>query len=410
MLKYILVAITWFFILRSNAKRKGGFLNPSSFLLIIYMISFSFAIIHILYNGIGLAYKTKYWSGAIFALISLFIFFSPYCRFNESEIKKIEVPSRTILKYFSVFLIILSFYSLFYWLPYAQNVFLYRGVDLGDLRNDYVKGDFISGGGGFFQTIAGIGAHLYFFNIIMYFIYKSLGIYKTQQTLLLVSSFSYVIYVLSAVGRDGVVFWTFSFIACYLFFRKYLAKSSVKKITRLIYTALVVMLIPFFMISSGRFGGSLVGSIISYMGQSLPNFCFYFCSDNPPINYGSSFPYFCELLNIPYTSEYWAVDGTTSTAFGYFILNFYCSLGFWGYVVLETGIIILLFNIFKRNRVNMTFSSIILYFLFFQIFSQGVFYFRQYSAAGNILILISLIFYIVFSFVNNPLKIERKDA
>ena len=111
MLKYILVAITWFFILRSNAKRKGGYLNPSSFLLIIYMISFSFAIIHILYNGIGLAYKTKYWSGAIFALISLFIFFSPYCRFNESEIKKIEVPSRTILKYFSVFLIILSFYS-----------------------------------------------------------------------------------------------------------------------------------------------------------------------------------------------------------------------------------------------------------------------------------------------------------
>lgn len=408
MLKYICVVVLWYIFLKKNTKRKDGLLNPSSFLLLVYLISFTFSIIHILYNGITLAYRPKYWIGAIFAVTSLLLFFFPYYSFNEKNLRQIKVPNLKIIRLFSTFLIIISFFSIVYWLPYVRNIF--SGIELGDLRNDYVAGDLIVGGGGFFQTLAGIAAHLYYFNIILYFILKSIGVNRTQQILLLISSLSYVVYVLSAVGRDGIVFWSFSFISCFLFFRPFLSSTNINKIKRLIYPSVVLMLVPFIMISSSRFSSNVVGSIISYMGQSLPNFCFYICSDNPPVIYGSSFPYFCELLNIPHTGEYWTVEGTTSKSFGYFIENFYCSLGFLGFVILELSIVSLLLINFKKNKTSMSFSKIILYFLFLQIFTQGVFYFRQYSAAGNILIIISFIFIIFFSFVNNPIIIESKNA
>lgn len=411
MLKFILITIAWYLIIRKNAKKKGGLANPSSFLLIIYFISFVFSVIHIIYNGISLAYNSKYWWGVIFAFISLSLYFSPYFSLDEKSIKQIKVPNLRVLSTFSFFMIVVSFFSIIYWLPYVRNIFLYSGMDLGDLRNAYVAGEFVSGGGGFFQTIAGLGAHLYYFNIIIYFIFKSLGINRTQQVLLLVSSFSYVVYVLSAVGRDGIVFWTFTFLSCYLFFRNYLTKTNVEKIRKLIYPALILMLVPFLMISSSRFTGRVGGSIISYMGQALPNFCFYIGSSNPPVFYGCSFSYICDLLNIPHMSdEYWTVEGTTSTSFGFFIENFYCSLGFWGFVLLEILVVVFLNYVFKKHNGSMSFSAVIVYFLFFQIFSQGVFYFRQYSSAGNILIIISFIVSIVFSFINNPISIKQKDV
>ena len=409
MLKFILVLVAWFIFLKFNIKKKGGILNTSSFLLVIYLISFVFAIIHILYNGIELAYERKYWFGVVFAFFSLLVYFSPYYRFRETNVKELKLPALSILSVLSILLIIISFFSILYWLPYVGNLFLHS-ADLGEMRNDYVAGNLTMGAGGIVQTLAGISAHLYFLNIIVYFIFKALDVKRSQRLLLLISSVSYVVYVFSAVGRDGVVFWMFSFVACYLFFRPYLDVSTAKTYKKLIVAAASVMLIPFMMISSSRFSGGVGGSLVAYMGQSLPNFCFYFCSENPPVNYGSVFPYFCELLGLPHSSEYWAVEGTTSTSFGYFITGFYSSLGFFGFSLLEFAVVVLLLLNFKKNEVGMSFSCIILYFLFFQIFSQGVFYFRQYSAAGNILIIISFILIVAFSFVSSPLKVKQKNV
>lgn len=409
MLKFILVALAWFLILRKNIKVKGGILNPSSFLLIIYFISFVFAIIHILYNGIDLAYNKKYWGGAVFAFLSLYLYFLPYIKFNELKVKELKIPNLNILNLFSVFLIVVSLFSILYWLPYVSNLFL-SSSDLGEMREDYVEGNLSVGGGGFFQTIAGISAHMYYFNIIIYFVYKALNIKRSQQILLLLSSVSYVIYVFSAVGRDGIVFWLFSFVCCYLFFRPYLFKSDEQVIKRLMIFAAILMLVPFMMISSSRFTGRVGGSLISYMGQALPSFCFYFGADPRPRNPGGSFPYFCDLLNIPHYHDYWSVPGTTSTSFGFFIRGFLVSLGLPGFILLELSILLLLMKNFKKIGLKMDFGKIILYFLFLQIFTQGVFYFRQYSAAGNILIIISFILFIVFSVLNNPVKIERKNV
>ncbi len=400
MVKIVLVFIIFVLMALSNAKRKHTWLTPSSFLILLYTLSLLFTMIDIPMNDHRLVLQDKYWGPAIFMAIMIIAFLFPVLRFNETKLVSIRVPSRSFLDTFSAIIIILSFFSIIYYFQTVLN--LLRG-DLGALRNAlYIGEEYVEAG--LWNTVASTSASLYVFAIVLFFIYLCLGTSKIRLVLLFISSFSEPMHVLTFVGRDGIVFWIFAFVYLFLLFRPFLKVSVVKKIKKVGLISGVLMLVPFMMISFGRFNddGGVFNSIVNYFGQPFVNGTLYFGIDNPPVSPGSSFPLFYEITGIrmPEGAGRWEMGGTNSWVFGTFIESWYSSLG--SYLALIICCLILgalFFFVFNKNVKSLRFSKLFIYIVYFQIYAQGVFYFRQYTRGGNLFILLCFIMAVVFGFL-----------
>lgn len=411
MVKFVLIFILFVLMAVSNAKRKHSWLSPSSFLIVLYTLSLLFTIIDIPMNDHSLVLQDKYWGPAIFMTVMVIAFLFPILRFNETKFAFIRVPSRRILDTFSTIIIILSFFSIFYYIPTMLN--LLRG-DLGALRNALYAGEeYVEAG--LWNTVASTSASLYVFAILMFFIYLCIGTSKGRLILLFISSFSEPIHVLTYVGRDGIVFWFFSFIYLFLLFRPFLRERVGEKIKKVGFILGVVMMIPFMMISVGRFSENfgVLNSIVSYFGQPFVNGTLYFGIDNPPVSPGNSFPLFYEITGIrmPEGAGRWEMGGTNSWVFGTFVESWYSSFGSYSALIFSCIVLgMLFFAIFNKRMKSLRFSKLFIYIVYFQVYAQGVFYFRQYTRGGNLFILLCFFMALAFNILQKsgkPIVIER---
>ena len=67
-------------------------------------------------------------------------------------------------------------------------------------------------------------------------------------------------------------------------------------------------------------------------------------------------------------------------------------------------------TVFGKKRTTFLFSSVFIYILYFEVYSQGVFYFRQYTRGGNLFILLCFLMALIFNVLQNsgkPIVIER---
>ena len=172
-----------------------------------------------------------------------------------------------------------------------------------------------------------------------------------------------------------------------------------------------LLLIPFMLITIRRFDDNLgVGnSIVSYLGQPFVEGTLYFGIDNPPVSPGQSFPLYYEITGqkMPEGFDRWEKGGTVSWVFGTFLKSLYQSLGNSFNLVLCCLLFGLLFLlIFRRNIKTLSFSKIFVYILYFQILSQGVFYFRQYTRGGNLFIVLCFFFSFFFSLVQDENRVN----
>lgn len=412
MTKIILAFLVFLIVSWVNAKRKHSWLTPSSFLISLYTFSLLMAIVDIPLNDDTLILQNKYWGASAFMTIMLLVFLYPILRFDESKINRLKLPSRRVLNCFSSIIIILSFIAILYYIPTVIN--LLRG-DLGALRNALYAGEeYVEAG--LMNTIASVSSSLYVFALLMFYIYLIVGGGKWRIVLLFISSFSNIFHVLTFVGRDGVVFWIFAFLYLYLLFSPFLSikhKSKLKKISIIVIS---VMLIPFILISIGRFQESTgtLNSIVNYFGQPFVYGSLYFGIDNPPLDPGNTFPLFYEFTGIamPKGTGRWEMGGTVSWVFGTFLKSLYSSLGGLPGLLLFcffSGTFFII--VFGKKKSIFSFSKMFIYILYFEVYAQGVFYFRQYTRGGNLFILICLILSLVFSFmpqiVKKPIYVNR---
>lgn len=401
MFKFIVQFLILFILLYRNRKVKGGWFTPSGILIGIYAVCSMMAIILVWSGEYVSAKDSFYWGPLLVFDLFILIYLFPFRSFNEAQIDKIKLPSKQFLDVFSAIIIILSFYAIFY---YASTVrFIFSLGDLGAARDiRYMEGEFVETG--IFNTIASVSSANYVFAIILYFIYKIIGNSKTRCKLLFVSSFSNAIHVLSFVGRDGIVFWLFTFVFCWAFFSPYLQVGQRKAIRQIFTIAGVVLLIPFFLISISRFAGNMggvtggtSGSIISYMGQSFVQGPLFFGIDPKPSNPGSSFPLLHRFFVANPNYGPMIIGEWVSWKFSTFIANLYISLGLGGLIVFTVMLLILFMLTFSRLKHVMNLGQFTLYILFFQIISHGVFYFCHYTRGGNLFIVSTLILSVVFA-------------
>lgn len=400
MAKVILAFLAFFIVAWLNARKKGTWFSSSSVLICIYTVSILFSVIDIPVNDERLILQNKYWGPAMFMVVMLFAFLGPFLFFDESKVDRIKLPNKRILDLFSTIIIILSFYSIAYFAPTVLKIL--QG-DLGALRNALYAGEkYVEEG--IWNTIASTASSFYVFALLLFFIYLSIGGSKTRIALLFISSMSNPIHVLAYVGRDGVVYWIFAFAFLYCLFRPYLSSQKRKHLKKTALYFGTILLIPFILISVGRFedDAGTSNSIVSYLGQPFVFGTLYFGIDNPPVDPGYAFPLFYEFTGIPMpeSAGRWEMGGTVSWVFGTFLKSLYSAFG--GLI----GLLIFCFitgfffiRVMGKQKRTLAFSKIFIYILYFEVLGQGVFYFRQYTRGGNLFILLCLLIAITFNII-----------
>ena len=269
MIIYIVQFILVLLFLRSNARSKGTWLSSSGFLLIIYAIAAALAIPTLNIDGYVEARTSAYWLPMLMFLFCLGTFIVPFCRFNERTIEQIVLPNMTLLNAFTWFIIAVSFFAISFFSSSVNMIFALG--NLGDARNALYSGEMYVEVG-LFNTIASVGASMYVFALLLFFVYSIIGNNKFKCILLLISSVSEPLHILSYVGRDGVVFWLFSFIFLFLLFRPFMQEDMSKRILKYFGIGTAILMLPFLAISVSRFDSTDAGTdgaMISYMGQSF---------------------------------------------------------------------------------------------------------------------------------------------
>lgn len=396
MFKFILVTLVLFLLLIYIYRKKKSIFTPSFFLIFLYFISVLLAYPNVIVNNDILSLNPQYFQASLFFIFLIFLYFLPFISYREDKINRIILPNAKLLYYFSIIVVVLSFFSIIYFFPIVVRVF--RMEDLNFARNNMVEGNSYTSET-IFNTIASVSASLYTISLILFFIFRALGRYKKLSNLLLISSSSYILHVFTFVGRDGVVFWLFSFIGVFGLFKNFLPKNDIKYIKKILIYFSVIALPLFFAITFDRFADNPFAGILSYIGQPFPNFCLFYNLDRP-ITYGSAFPLYREILGLNYIeSESWIEGGTVSWVFGTFFKSFISNFGRLGTIFIGIILGLIFIMIFKYKSKTLYFNQLFVYYLYFIIFSQGVFYFKQYTRGGNLFIIISFALYFLFFFI-----------
>lgn len=408
MFKYVIqfLILLWFW--HTNAKEKGTYFCSSSIIIGIYLISSFCGLFCPSIMGMNEPLNDEYWIPMFQFLICILLILLPFRVFNEEKTRSIILPNRSLLFNFTYVVILLSLFSIVYYSGTAFSLLL--GGNLGDARNDMVQGTLYVKEG-LLNTIASVSASLYIFALLLFFIHKLLGSSKAICMLLLVSSFSNTVAVLCYVGRDGAVFWIFTYLYFLFFFRKFMTKDDFKKLVKRFYVIISILLIPFILISVARFSLSDMGtngSFISYLGQGFINGPLFFGIDNKPIVVGQAFPLFYELtgLNPPESLGYVQYGDWVSWGFSTIVVSLIRSLSFPGFFITLFIYLLLFFRTFKKGLYAIHFNKLFILILFFQLISEGVFYFRESNRGGNLFIILALFLSIIFKFNKGSRKIN----
>lgn len=286
-------------------------------------------------------------------------------------------------------LITISMYAYVFFIPNISKV-LSHGILA--VRNQ--EGTFYESS--IFSKVAILGAFsspycVFFF----YYILSTEGLTRTAK-LLLISSFSFILYTLNVGGRDGIIIWLFSFVGGYCLFNSYLS-SSVRKYIHRVGTFFLLITIPVLMfITIARFSvgdTGVVQSLFSYTGQPLPNLSYEIDltdkigkrsgEDRVPIALLQE-KKVNRMDRIRELMEY----GFKANQFKSYIGNFYPSYPIYVLFVFLIIIVIVFRYNFKVEKGIVRTSNLFIAYSWFMVPTVGMFYFYYNDLSGNVYLLI----------------------
>lgn len=412
----VLTFAFWWTVLLKMIKKKG--FTSSTFLISIYTLSFLCSVLLII-----LEFQQKnpkidnYFGGYLFLTVSLWLYLYPFIEINDSNFEYLRIPSKKIIKCISVILSVCSLYSIVFYLPVAYKMI---AVDIADIAN--VRSMVTTGNHPFIEPsikngLAKLFAFLYNLQLTLFFI--NLIIDKKIRFfswVILFSSLSYPVFVLAFMGRDGIVFWIFSFIFSFLLFRKYLHSGILKTLKKITVVIFSFFLFFFLIISVGRFlvanedAMQLFESLLSYIGQGPINFAEYYYIPNMISDGGQSlFLPLVKDVDLNYKNQ---VDSLLYNydivpwIFKTFISSIYTSIG--SLFLLIFGLILLFvykYSFKEKKKGVLSFPFVLVYTVFFTVYSQGVFYLTYYHNIAHLSVL--LIFLLaLFSSIGSSVTIK----
>lgn len=412
----VLTFAFWWTVLLKMIKKKG--FTSSTFLISIYTLSFLCSVLLII-----LEFQQKnpkidnYFFGYLFLTVSLWLYLYPFIEINDSNFEYLRIPSKKIIKCISVILSVCSLYSIVFYLPVAYKMI---AVDIADIAN--VRSMVTTGNHPFIEPsikngLAKLFAFLYNLQLTLFFINLIIDRkIRFFSWVILFSSLSYPVFVLAFMGRDGIVFWFFSFIFSFLLFRKYLHGGILKTLKKITVVIFSFFLFFFLIISVGRFlvanedAMQLFESLLSYIGQGPINFAEYYYIPNMISDGGQSlFLPLVKDVDLNYKNQ---VDSLLYNydivpwIFKTFISSIYTSIG--SLFLLIFGLILLFvykYSFKEKKKGVLSFPFVLVYTVFFTVYSQGVFYLTYYHNIAHLSVL--LIFLLaLFSSIGSSVTIK----
>ena len=362
-------------------------------------------------EGILPIFKPNYLSTLVL-LIGITLSISGFLRFRVQNLSEIFGNIRG-QKLIENFLICSQLLAIGFFLPFAISSLT------GDPNENRLLLDAkieVLGSYGMINTLAGAASQLFSVSLVLAFIRlaskKNQGHNSLRATFLVLSSFSYVIYILAYVGRDGVVYWLMTAVALYFVFRSHLGPVDKKRIIKFGIIGAVAVLVPFGVISVYRFADSdlsLGWSLFEYFGAQIHNFSDYSSIDRP-ITFGvQNFPMFvsggCAVVGLDCSSwanvrdvvfDAYLKQGKAPWVFGTFVSDFVGDFGNIG-----TLIILFIFSRFSssvcaggQSGHSYSFARLLLILFLFSIPYWGVFYFRFSIINGYIIVNLLFILFV----------------
>ena len=395
----VLTFAFWWTVLLRMIKKKG--FTSSTFLISIYTLSFLCSVLLIILEFQQKNPKIDNYSfGYLFLTVSLWLYLYPFIEINDSNFEYLRIPSKKIIKCISVILSVCSLYSIVFYLPVAYKMIAVDIADIANVRSMVTTGNhpFIepsikNGLDKLFAFLYNLQLTLFFINLI---IDKKIRFFSW---VILFSSLSYPIFVLAFMGRDGIVFWIFSFVFSFLLFRKYLHDGILKTLKKITFVIFSSFLFFFLIISIGRFlfanedAMQLFESLLSYMGQGSINFAEYYYIPNMISDGGQSL-FFPLIKNVDLNYK----DQVDSLLYNYdivpwifktFISSIYTSIG--SLFLLIFGLILLFvykYSFKEKKKGVLSFPFVLVYTVFFTVYSQGVFYLTYYHNIAHLSVLL----------------------
>lgn len=299
---------------------------------------------------------------------------------------------------------IAAWYSALYQLPFA-----YIAMKMGamDVRSQLNSGGSAVLPHGPLTTIAVAISYFYIVYLLLFF----LAIINKFGRFIVVSMFvggiSFVISMATFSGRTGVVLYMLGLVFVYGIFRDELSVRARRR-SKVIFVACLVLFASLFAyVTAQRFySGSdhhqLAAGTLGYLGIQPYSFAAAVVHSGDFAGLHSVFPVFFAQHGLPLqrTLRY-------QWTFGTFLSSFYGAGGLATMLVL-VAIFTAFFAFYfvRRNRYN-ELSFLLLYALYFQFISGGVFYYMLGSNAGNIYIIIMLVLFYVSRAM---LRVRRRSA
>ena len=340
----------------------------------------------------------------IYLSLALVIYFFPLFYFQDKKSYKLDIINITLFKFLSLFFLIGSLYSIVIFIPKVLDAF---SGGVGNSRLMLNSGELVVLGGSFFETIAvGFSAFFSFVQIIG-LIVISFRIFGKKSNfigaLILISSTSYIFNGIAYAGRDGIVFWFFSFLFNYTMLNSWFGMKISKSLSKMIWFILILFLSVFLYITFSRFSSGVVFSIINYFSQQITNFNDLFIL-NPPVYHGSLNFFQLKGYLLPNMLEpgdlnyYYLSNNVYPWIFSFFVGSFVADFG-----KSVTLLIFFLFSLFmflalikktKTSGRSINIYHILLFNFYGQVGYMGVFYFKHSALNNYVLALFILSFFL----------------
>lgn len=293
---------------------------------------------------------------------------------------------------FAIVMIVLTLPSTFFYIGSVVEIFSGNAASMLDVRHE-VNNTVVEEGRSWSITNLFIaGAQLYVIALYLFFLSITQKWSKTVTILLLLGSFSFPLYCLSRLGRDGVVLWGINSLLFYSIFKNYYPQKVKKRIGLALAFFGTIVIGFLFVISSVRFSEDFLVGTVGYIGQSIPNFNRFFGAKT---DYSQTiFPGLYNLLGIKYKSysELMIRNGLSdlTNSFSTFVPNLVLSYGYYGAVVFSLFVAFVITRLkilaFKKGS-NFGMMCIL---VMMQIPMNGVFYYRQGIGNGDVYMVISI--------------------
>ena len=365
----------------------------STYIISVYLLTL---VVSLLIESIFANYTDNKNASIIYAT-ALFLFFQPYLR-KTPIIKPLTNPY--LISRVAICVNIISWLLIVLSILIIPAVFQSLRVGANDIRMGYYTyhGNFITSFAIHYIDI--LSPISYSLLTISFYMIAFIQGYDREKKLSFIASLAAPYYGILVGGRTQMIYWLLSLLFNYVLFYRYFPKVKRKQLFK--YSSIVVAIILVYIgyATINRFSSSDWGtndSLLIYMGQSYPNFCYFY--ENFPkissITLSRIFPltdsFINGLFNInSYRDTLYLASGMDIGVFYTLLGDLFVDIGVKGIYIYAIFYLIITNIILNKKQLDI--GDILIVGILFLIPLQGVFYYSFWKRQVTLCALVVVIF------------------